>query len=411
MEKFGADLVYPGAATVLFGTVYNASMAWGIHSIYAVFGADDGFRILRPLILNNVRRPIEFDNIIVRDLRDLRTHMLALVVDHIVHWRLYIGIPLITPMVVLSRTTFIDSILPVLPILFFATQTPSGNDPLNFGTWPPSAGLAFSILPYLRTAYNTYYRRVWLPREKQWLKEIQPRARSELNENDPGNPAVMPDNMDPDEEPLLEVRLDAGWEGDWDSDAEDEGEQGPGDEQDGVVEQEAQEVAIPVAIAEGDEAGQNDAGPEAIPIPDVPPRDQNANAQPNEQPAAAAGAGAQVPANNDRGERMRVSLTPIAETILGALLFPTLAGLSGELLKLALPRAWTTAPILPTRGGRVAAKGLLQEKWGRSLVGGCLFVVLKDAVMLYVRWKMAEMHRKRRVLDWVGKKNGTGVKT
>ena len=108
---------------------------------------------------------------------------------------------------------------------------------------------------------------------------------------------------------------------------------------------------------------------------------------------------------------MRVSLGPIAETILGALLFPSIAGMSGELLKLALPRAWTTAPAIPSRGARIAAKGLLQEKWGRSLVGGCLFVLFKDAVMLYVRWKMAQMHRKRRVLDWEGKKNGEEVRS
>jgi hypothetical protein len=38
------------------------------------------------------------------------------------------------------------------------------------------------------------------------------------------------------------------------------------------------------------------------------------------------------------------------------------------------------------------------------LVGGCLFVVLKDAVMLYVRWRSAKMHKERRVLDFQRKK-------
>ena len=107
-EKAGADLIYPGAATVLFGTVYNASMAWGVHSIYAVFGADDGFRILRPIILNHVRRPIEFENV---SARDLGTNVLALLLDHVIHWRLYVGLPLITPTIILSRTTLADSIL------------------------------------------------------------------------------------------------------------------------------------------------------------------------------------------------------------------------------------------------------------------------------------------------------------
>ena len=108
-------------------------------------------------------------------------------------------------------------------------------------------------------------------------------------------------------------------------------------------------------------------------------------------------------------DSLSFSPTAIAETVLGALLFPTLAGLSGELLKLALPRSWTSpgpsniyVPVGNAGSliGRLPAKGLLQEKWGRSLVGGCLFVVVKDCVMLYVRWKMASMHRERRVVDF-----------
>jgi hypothetical protein len=31
--------------------------------------------------------------------------------------------------------------------------------------------------------------------------------------------------------------------------------------------------------------------------------------------------------------------------------------------------------------------------------------------MLYVRWKMAQMHRKRKVLDWEGRKNGAEVRS
>ena len=101
--------------------------------------------------------------------------------------------------------------------------------------------------------------------------------------------------------------------------------------------------------------------------------------------------------------RLSYSVTAIAETVLGALMFPTIAGISGELLRLCLPRSWT-APTMASGlfSRRLPAKGLLQEKWGRSLVGGCLFVVLKDAVMLYVRWRMAQMHRNRKVLDYTG---------
>ncbi len=52
--------------------------------------------------------------------------------------------------------------------------------------------------------------------------------------------------------------------------------------------------------------------------------------------------------------------------------------------------------------------GLLQQKWGRSVVGGCLFVVLKDAITLYCKWRRAKNQGKRKVLDYVkgGKTKG-----
>ena len=397
LEKWSVESLYPGAGTVLFAIAYNASTAWGVQSIYAIFGTEDGFRILRPMILNNVRPPIEFGG----SARDFRNNLLGLAVDHLVHWRLYVGLPLITPILILSRTTLADSVLPVLPILFFATQTPTGNQPLDFGTWPPSAGLAFSILPYLRSAYMAYWRRVWAPKEKQWLKEIQPRARDHPTTDEHGNPDPIPDNINPDEEPLIEVRLDVE---DWDS--------GSDEDDDDIVEglEEAMDEAW--AEREGGDALNDDQAPQLVEAgeEDAQPND---NQQPAEQPAvpvqpaaAAGGAGAGAGRNDPR---LAISVTPIAETVLGALLFPAIAGISGELLKVVLPRAWTSAPGLSSRGTRIAARGLLQEKWGRSLVGGCLFVVLKDAVMLYVRWKMAQMHRKRKVLDWEGRKNGAGV--
>jgi hypothetical protein len=80
--------------------------------------------------------------------------------------------------------------------------------------------------------------------------------------------------------------------------------------------------------------------------------------------------------------------------MLGALLFPSIAAAVGEALKHALPKSWVTLPV----SGKPT--GFLQAKWGRSILGGCLFVAFKDALMLYVRWKMAQNHRKRSVLDY-----------
>lgn len=82
---------------------------------------------------------------------------------------------------------------------------------------------------------------------------------------------------------------------------------------------------------------------------------------------------------------------------MGALAFPAISSAMGEIIKATVPAKW-----MDRLGG-----GLLRQKWGRSVVGGCLFVVLKDVVSLYVKWRKAQDFGKRKVLDYVGKK---GVK-
>jgi hypothetical protein len=245
--------------------------------------------------------------------------------------------------------------------------------------------MAFSLLPYVRSAYNLYYQKVWAPKEKQWLKQIQPRVTQDAANGGEGDEA---DNngvgqLGPREgdDNVFEVRID-GWD-DWDSDT---------DEEDVAVAQQAINEAIAQADQQPQQEQNADALPQAGQQQDQPPGPNQQNAQQAQQPQPQQ---PQQPAER----RLSFSPTAIAETVLGALLFPAIAGMSGELLKFWLPRSWTT----PARLYRVrppVLQGLLQAKWGRSLIGGCLFVVLKDAVVLYVRWKMAQMHRRRRVVEW-----------
>nr|POE94269.1 e3 ubiquitin-protein ligase march5 [Quercus suber]POF04898.1 e3 ubiquitin-protein ligase march5 [Quercus suber] len=381
IERLGGRAVTPGALTVLGATVYNSSLAWGIHSIYAVFGQEDGFRILRPIILNATRPPVE---VYAGHPKEAIQKLLGVFVDHMVHWRLYIGLPLITPVLILSRTSFADSVLPMLPILFFATQTPSTGDSFDFGQWPPSASLAFAVLPYLRSAYNFYYRKVWADRERQWSQQIQPRSGEVEDEADQAAAQAQPQRRD-DDDHLFEVRIEGDMWEDWD-----EGEQQPGDVQ--RVDQ--------IWPQQGIDA-------QAQPPPDIANHrhDDVAQAnQPNNQQQ-------QQQPPPDRQRRLAFSPLSIAETILGAILFPTIAGLSGEVLRLLLPKPWTAATARGMLGIRQPAKGLLQEKWGRTLVGGCLFVVCKDALMLYVKWKMAQMHKRRRVLDFDRAKTATRARS
>lgn len=402
LDRLTTQLTAHGAVTILLGTLYNESMLFGVHSVYAVFGSTDGVRILRPLLYNIVRAPVEF-NVNGASAGLVGRRALRVFLEHMVHWRLYIGIPLIGPMLVLSRTTLADSILPVLPVLFFATQMHSPEEVLEFGAWPPSASLAFAVLPYLRQAYNSAYKRLFAEKEKQWLREIQPRVGQAQNDGaGEGNAAHNPPLEDRDEGNMFEVRIDGGiWE-EW----EDEGDapqdrpaaqNAPRQPQQAPARQDGQADPPPdVADNRADEAPQQGA-----PAPPHPPQaQQQQQPQPNPAPAAAG-------ADNAGERRLSFSPTSVAHSVLGALIFPSIAGMSGELLKLVLPHTWTTPPT-NRLGMRTSARGLLQEKWGRSLVGGCLFVLVKDAVVLYVKWKMAQMHRSRRVVDYEGKRGRGG---
>lgn len=98
---------------------------------------------------------------------------------------------------------------------------------------------------------------------------------------------------------------------------------------------------------------------------------------------------------NDWGVRRNVSTHSLSFQFMGAVLFPAISSLMGSALKYVLPSIWMRA-----RGGK---PGFLQHKWARSVVGGCLFVVLKDVVVLYCKWKKARDFGRKRVIDFVGK--------
>ena len=382
MERLGARSITPGALTFLSASLYHSSMAWGMHSIYAVFGSEDGYRILRPLLENAVRPPLE---VYLNTPRDAGRELMGLVLDHLVHWRLYVGLPLITPVLIMSRVRLADSILPVLPVLFFATVPHAPEEALDFTQWPPSASLCFALLPYARAAYNWYWDRVWAEKEQEWLKAIQPRQ-GQRDAEDEVAEAVIEDNVPMDEEdPVLEVRIDGDIFQQWEPEPE-----RPAPQQQPQQREQAPPLHQPPVL---DEDG--DAPPPPPPPPpemlDARPRPQPQNADPAPNPDAPPNA--LQPRQQAAERRLSFSPTAIAEKVLGALLFPTIAGLSGTVLQMLLPWSWTVS----TAAGK---KGLLQHRWGRSLVGGCLFVVAKDAVMLYVRWKMAEMQRQRRVVDY-----------
>lgn len=391
-DRLTARMVMPGGVVVLsVDLLYKISFAHGVHSIYRIFGSADADRILLPVMLNWARPPIDFD----LPVQHIRDKMLASLAHYVHHWRLYLGLPLITPMLLLSRTNwgFSEPIMTVLPTLFFALQPSWPEEGFDLVLWPPSASMAFALLPYARRAYNLYYERVWGAKERRWMKEIQPNHGQGQNDAAGDADQAQPvDEVVDENNDIFEVRIDGGiWE-DWEEGAPQQ--QGHPDNGPAAAAQAADEVQH-----EGERAAQE--GDQAAPAPNIPDNRANQRAQVNGEP------GNQQQRQVLQADR-RLSFSPaaVAENVLGALAFTTIAELSGEVLKLALPESWTSLPAAAASaaggraGVRFGARGILQEKWGRSLIGGCLFVVLKDALMLYVRWKMAQTHRNRRVLDF-----------
>lgn len=358
VELWTGKLVLPGVLTIGATSFWYLCWVHGVSSVYLVFGPHDTDEILAPLM----RLAPENDS----SLQAAWNHIRA-------RWRLDIGLSLIPTMLIASRARIADGVLPILPMLFFVTK-PDSDPLLDLGTWPPSAGLSFALLPYLRSLYNTYYDRVWAEHEKRWLREIQPRAGTAEAE------AVQEagrQNLD-NEDNVLEINVDLGMmEDEWEDD-------------------EAQPPPIQFAHPLNapplpDELG---GAPDIAAVPAPAP---NVHDLPGRGNVPAQAAARQNDLRNGNFN-LAVSTYSLASSVLGALAFPAVSTAMGELLRLTLPKALTGRVV--GAGGKPT--GLLQARWGRSIVGGCLFVVLKDAVMLYVRWRMAKDHRIRRVCDYEG---------
>ena len=122
---------------------------------------------------------------------------------------------------------------------------------------------------------------------------------------------------------------------------------------------------------------------------------QEQQQQPNDaedaDPAVAAAA-AERARNQVEEWMIDVDGTTVMNFLAGSLLLPRVWGGMGDLLRLLLPRRLVTRPR-----GASAPTGLLQERWGRSLVAGCLYVVVRDAIALYVKYRRTVDRPRRRV--------------
>lgn len=346
VERATGRLLFPAVLVTLAGTVLTGCWLHGFATIFVVCGPEDAERIMG---INEGGQ---------------------------INSRVGLSLPLIPLSLILARTHYLDNVLPVMPIFYFASNAPRREGPL----WPPSVAFTLATLPYIRAAYNEFYGRVLAPKEKAWIKEIQPRS-GENGENEQQGQQENQENAD-----------DAGHDG---INLELNLQVDLFDEED--IQEEAGEIpqqpeVPPEHIADGN-ADPAENGQEPHPEPhqqhEQPPAQQPAQ-QPPQQPAPEQGAVANI----------FVDTFAFTQKTMGALIFPTIAAAMGILLRSALPRTWTTPP---GRCDRYTA-GLLQSTFGRSIAGGCLFVALRDTIVLYSKYRLAQDHKRRRVVDYAGKK-------
>ena len=271
-----------------------------------------------------------------------------------------LGMPLIPLSLIAMRINSrnVDHTLAILPAAYFYAS----RDAVL--TWPPSPATALAAFGWAQLAYRHLYRRYLSPLEQKWMKELRPRAfeTQEAGEN---------------------------------GEAEHEHRAvGPGMEVGFEVHFEVEEEVLPEdAVAEDLQPQEQPQAPPANDTQQAEPVAENGAEDQRPPPAAAPPAPAQ-----ERWEHMLdINVFAVVQRAMGALLFPTIAAAVGQGLKTILPRTWTTPPI---RGLDKYPPGFLQSRFGRTIVGGCLFVVLKDTLQFYSTYQLATSQKHRSVLNY-----------
>ncbi|KAA8628367.1 hypothetical protein SMACR_03771 [Sordaria macrospora] len=350
----------------------------------------------------------------------------------------------IAPAVILSRA------VPFLANFFFVPFSAMYGILLiaqdDHPTWPPSPTWAMVMMPYVHMTYNRLY--------NYWLRPIDRRLNRALrglennltqptdgaagatesennhdNENrdresrfilsdllDLGRTAwIILSNTPDDGGAELDVRIEIGANADSDNDAADrqledsflqvDAPEAPYTQYNEEIAGHLEEAIGQVREVPWPAEAEAEARP---PTPTVPEPAPAPAAAPPPQPAARARR--ERNNNNDRDrdgvELPPFSLTDIVNNVVTSLLFPFISYGMGELIRLALPKSWTSPPKpIVTSGffkrGTILSQGpggLLQQRWGRSLAGGCLFVVIRDVFELYAKYRNVQVMKGRRIV-------------
>ncbi|KAH8591617.1 hypothetical protein B0O99DRAFT_690428 [Bisporella sp. PMI_857] len=353
------------AAGAVSGIVYSGCLVYGLNTIYTVFGAEEATNILgfnddRFLIESAHSNTLNIHQIYGRGLYhtiQLFSPFMPSSVLSIARGRkatVFFGLPLIAPLLFFGANKNLSPRIGsfALPYALYHLLTP----PQNRLQQPLSPAIAFAVLPSVRLAYRNIYAFAFSGLEKRWaLTNSLSQADGEANPN--------PDNE------VFGVQIVV---------------EGDGDEE--VVNAEI-EVAVEEA-ANGEQAQDAAEVAEAVAEEVAQEIRNEIGAQVNVEPPQAA-------APNRRAGQLELFL-PFSQMLV-TLLLPAFSALVGDILKYSLPSRLVSKGI-----AGASKRGILQERWGRTIIGGCIFVVLRDASVLFAKWNRYERFHRTRILNYRG---------
>lgn len=250
---------------------------------------------------------------------------------------------------IFSRTSYSDFVIPIGQVTLLSTQITTDGPFIDWEAayWPPHPSTAFAVLPVIKQLYTWSYEKCFGAMNRRWLDEIMPRHGEDYENRGDNIPEVLNEAQQMAQEEEI---------------------------QEGVV----FEVEFNVG------GGQDDNMPQVEEV-----RDGDAE---NPQPAAN-GNGNNVVAGRNINEYVTDT-----HSVMGSLLLPLAARVSGELLCYLLPHTWSSPRWnYYNSSGRV---GFFATKWGRNLAGGLAFCFLKDMVLMYCRWRLADSHKRRKIMNF-----------
>lgn len=292
-------------------------------------------------------------------------------------------------------------------------------------SWPPSPAWVMTALPWVSFSYNRIYFDLFGPYERRLNKALRGRgipgedvAAAEGNNGGVQQVNAGADNAAPleeEDEGYFAQALRVGnavlnMIGDDNNDeeivAEIELQIGPEEDEQQVVQDLQHEIDELNEIVAGNHRGPGNVAVEGEDAPEPqqvgeigedgdaaePPPAIRIEPRAEAQPAQNANNNQQAPEEPIREARgTSTTLTDLVNGVVSALTFPLVCWASGEVLRHTLPNSWVTRP------NPRELTGILQEQWGRSLVGGAMFIVARDMVNLYTKHRQVEVRKHRRV--------------